>query len=59
MINNLKTVKDKLHEEDTITQTFGCRHTNPDICSNNSIPGICVFTSDDCVCKRPPRSCIR
>lgn len=56
MICKLNTSKDKLHKEDTEIQTFGCRHTNPDICSNNSIPGVCAFTSDDCICKRPPRS---
>ena len=48
--------KAKLDSKDNETQTLGCRHTNPDICSNNSISGICAFTSDDCICKRPPRS---
>ena len=52
----LMTSKNELHKIDTETQTYGCRHTNPDICSNNSIPGLCAFTSDDCICKKPPRS---
>ena len=56
MSKKLNNAKDPLHKEDTETQTFGCRHTNPDICSNNSLPGICAFTSDDYICKRPPRS---
>lgn len=45
-----------LHEQDTETQTYGCRHTNPDICSNHSLPGICAFTSDDFICKKPSRA---
>lgn len=48
--------KEKLHEKDTDKQTFGCRHTNPDICSNNSIPNLCAFASPDGICKKPPRS---
>lgn len=56
MNKELNTAKDKLHKEDNVCQTYGCRHTNPDICSNNSIPNICAFTSEDCICKRPPRS---
>lgn len=48
--------KKELHSLDTENQTFGCRHTNPDICSNNSIPNLCAFTSEDGICKKPPRS---
>ena len=48
--------KSKLNKNDSLNATFGCRHTNPDICSNNGIPEICAFTSKDCICKRPPRS---
>lgn len=55
-MKQLSRSKEKLHPKDTEFQTYGCRHTNPDICSNNSLPGICSFTSDDCICKRPPRS---
>jgi len=40
---------------DTDEQTYGCRHTNPDICANNSLPDICAFSSSDEICKRPSR----
>ena len=49
-------LNDKLNAEDTIDQTFGCRHSNPDICGNCYVENICAFTSDDCICKRPPVS---
>ena len=45
-----------LKEQDSETQTYGCRQNNPDICANNSIPGICAFASVDCICKKPSRS---
>lgn len=45
-----------LHERDTAEQTFGCRANNPNICSNNYLPGICAFASDDCICKKPSRA---
>jgi hypothetical protein len=32
-----------LHELDPETQTYGCRQKNPDICGNNSLPGVCAF----------------
>ena len=45
-----------LNEQDTETQTYGCRANNPDICSSNGIAGICAFFSDDCICKKPSRA---
>ena len=45
-----------LNEKDTETSTYGCRQKNPDICANNSLPDICAFASDDCICKRPSRA---
>lgn len=45
-----------LNEQDSETHTYGCRQNNPNICANNSIPGICAFTSDDCICKKPSRA---
>ena len=36
-----------LLELDAETQTFGCRQKNSDICGNNSLPGVCAFTTDD------------
>lgn len=41
---------------DTETQTYGCRQNNPDICSSNSIPGVCAFVSEDGICKKPSRA---
>lgn len=41
---------------DTATQTEGCRHTNPEICSNNELSGVCAFVREDGICFRPPRS---
>ena len=45
-----------LNEQDTEAQTYGCRANNPDICANNSVPDICAFASDDCICKKPSRA---
>lgn len=45
-----------LREKDTLDQTEGCRHTNPDICANNRMPGVCAFVCADGICRRPPRS---
>lgn len=47
---------DGLHIEDMELQTYGCRHSNPDICKSNSIPKICAFTSTDHICKKPSRA---
>lgn len=52
----LLRAKEELSEKDSLEQTYGCRHTNPDICSKNCLPNICAFTSEDCICKNPPRS---
>ena len=56
MEKKLLRAKEPLDNKDTAEQTYGCRHTNPDICSNNSIPDLCAFVSEDCICKKPPRS---
>ena len=45
-----------LSEFDSEIQTYGCRQNNPNICSNNSIIGVCAFTSNDCICKKPSSS---
>lgn len=45
-----------LNEEDTETQTYGCRANNPDICKNNGVEGVCAFASDDCICRNPSRA---
>ena len=45
-----------LNSQDTQSQTYGCRHTNPEICSNNRLNGVCAFVRSDKVCKKPPRT---
>lgn len=45
-----------LNELDTEEQTYGCRANNSDICANNSVQGVCAFTSDDCDCRKPSRA---
>jgi hypothetical protein len=41
---------------DSEKQTFGCWHTNPDICSKNELERVCAFVRSDGVCKSPPMS---
>jgi len=55
-MRNLNAQVKQLHRLDNKDQTFGCRHSNPDICSNNSIRGKCAFACADGICKIPPRS---
>ena len=45
-----------LNEQDTETQTFGCRQNNPNICGNNGIVGICAFATADGICRKPSRA---
>ena len=45
-----------LNTLDTEVQTFGCRANNSDICANNSVLGVCAFTSEDCICRKPSRA---
>ncbi len=48
--------KAPLQPGDTADVTVGCRANNPDICANNGLEGICAFSSDDNICKRPSRA---
>lgn len=48
--------KAPLHVQDTESQTFGCRHSNPGFCGFNSMMKACAFVREDHICKRPPRS---
>ena len=41
---------------DTENQTYGCRHSNPDICGNANLEEICAFVRNDNICKRPSAS---
>lgn len=45
-----------LNEQDTETQTYGCRANNPDICANNGLSEICAFASKDGICRKPSRA---
>ena len=45
-----------LRDGDSAEKTVGCRHTNPDICRNHSLPGACAFVRDDGICVAPPAS---
>lgn len=45
-----------LNEGDSEISTIGCRHTNPEICKNNGILGVCAFASEDGICKKPSRA---
>jgi len=46
----------KLDKRDTEFQTYGCRHTNPEICKKNGLPNICAFARGDGICKSPSRA---
>ena len=43
-----------LNEKDTESQTYGCRQNNPNICGNNSLPGICAFVCEDVSARNLP-----
>jgi hypothetical protein len=45
-----------LHPLDTEKETFGYRHTSPDICAKNSIPKVCALVRADKICYAPPQS---
>ena len=42
--------------EDNSSQTYGCRHTNPNICGSNNLGKVCAFVREDHICKKPPRT---
>ena len=44
---------DRLNDDDNAKQTYGCRHTNPDICGSSYINNVCAFASEDKICKKP------
>lgn len=48
-----------LQPGDTGTVTHGCRHTSPDICRKNTMPGVCAFVRTDGTCHAPPASWAR
>lgn len=44
-----------LQSEDTLSQTYGCRHSNPDICGSCYLDGICAFVNPDKICHKPSK----
>ncbi len=48
-----------LHPLDTEKQTYGCRHTNPDICAKNALPKVCALVRKDKICYAPPKSWVK
>jgi len=55
-MNNSKAHHAPLHPKDTPTETFGCRHSNPDNCSKAEMVDICAFVREDGMCLSPPKS---
>jgi len=53
-MNNPSAFHAPLHPLDSETQTFGCRHANPDFCAKNRLPKICAFVRADNICFTPP-----
>ena len=45
-----------LNKQDTEFQTYGCRHTNPEICKKNGLTSVCAFAREDGICKNPSKS---
>ena len=45
--------KAPLNEQDSETQTYGCRANNPEICANCYLENVCAFVREDHICKRP------
>jgi hypothetical protein len=55
-MRNDKAFHAPLHPLDTEKQTYGCRHTNPDICAKNQMLKVCAFARADKICLAPPQS---
>ena len=45
-----------LHSKDSFKRTFGCRHSQPNICDKNCMPNVCAFVRSDGICMSPPSS---
>ncbi len=45
-----------LNTGDTEEQTYGCRHSNPEICNACFLDEVCAFASSDSICRRPSKS---
>ena len=55
-MKNKNAFHEPIHPLDTEKQTYGCRHTNPSVCSRNSLPQVCAFVRDDNICLEPSRA---
>lgn len=53
-MRNAKAFHVPLDPLDTEKQTYGCRHTNPDICGKNGLPKVCALVRTDKMCSAPP-----
>ena len=43
-----------LNSQDSLCQTYGCRHRIPDNCSRHSMENVCAFVTADNICLKPP-----
>jgi hypothetical protein len=57
-MDNSKAYNSPLHPKDSRSETYGCRHSNPDNCAKNHLDLVCAFVRKDNMCKSPPRSWI-
>ncbi len=55
-MSNSEAFHAALHSADTETQTYGCRHANPDNCKKHSLPQVCAFVRPDNICLEPSSS---
>jgi hypothetical protein len=53
---NSSRFHEPLNPLDTEKQTYGCRHTQPNICARNQLRNVCAFVRKDNVCLAPPLS---
>ncbi|MGA2244274.1 MAG: hypothetical protein ABSH48_04665 [Verrucomicrobiota bacterium] len=53
-MNKISAFHAPLHPLDSETQTFGCRHTNPDFCAKNRLPKVCALVRAAKICLAPP-----
>jgi hypothetical protein len=51
-----KDRKKPLVEGESLEKTYGCRHSQPDICRDNGLESSCALVRKDNWCSRPPKS---
>jgi hypothetical protein len=47
------SVKNPLNHGDSESQTFGCRHKDPDFCKHIDSKEFCAFVRNDSICMKP------